>query len=372
MSKRVRVNISTAINASQIKRERRDGRDVLIVPSATLPDNIVMNRMMYPADEIAKSYHTLERTPAPLGHPSVNGRFVSAKDPEGLARGWIGAWNEKVRRDNGRVYLDKVIDIAVARQSDGGQAVLEAIEKGEPVHTSTGLYCLAEDSANSEYDYIAREIVFDHDAILLGEAGAATPAQGVGMMVNKAVGSDGKDVEVINSALDIAEDNLDWAGMHLLDSFERLEKASRWEQFKTKLLELLSKGKGIPETEQGDESMNDAQYKDLDAKVNTLAENQKTVNESLASIANSLKSLVDHQTAVVNSEKEKKDAEKAVLVNAVVKANLLTEAVANTLTIEALTELSAKAKPGKAAAISNGVELQTETKSGGFKLPAAS
>ena len=26
---------------------------------------------------------------------------------------------------------------------------------------------------------------FDHDAILLGEEGAATPSQGVGMMVNK-------------------------------------------------------------------------------------------------------------------------------------------------------------------------------------------
>lgn len=39
----VRVNIRTLANAGAIRREKRNGRDVVIVPSATLPDNIVMN-----------------------------------------------------------------------------------------------------------------------------------------------------------------------------------------------------------------------------------------------------------------------------------------------------------------------------------------
>ena len=135
MSKRVRVNITSKVNADSIKKLRRHGRDVMIVPSATLPDGIVMNGIRYDADEIEKSFRSLERTPAPLGHPEIEGMFVSASDPEGLARGWIGAWNENVRRENGRSCMDKVIDLSTANQTTGGKAVLEAIEKREPVHT---------------------------------------------------------------------------------------------------------------------------------------------------------------------------------------------------------------------------------------------
>jgi len=39
---------------------------------------------MYPADEIEKSYMSLNRAPAPLGHPLINSQFVSARDPEGI------------------------------------------------------------------------------------------------------------------------------------------------------------------------------------------------------------------------------------------------------------------------------------------------
>jgi len=67
--------------AGAIRREKLNGRDVIIVPSATLPDGIVMNDILYPAEEIERSYKGLERTPAPLGHPTINGKFVSARDP---------------------------------------------------------------------------------------------------------------------------------------------------------------------------------------------------------------------------------------------------------------------------------------------------
>src|SRR5690606_39194565 len=65
----VRVNVRSVANTAAIRREKRNGRDVIIVPSATLPDNVVMNGILYPAEEIAKSFKGLERTPAPLGHP---------------------------------------------------------------------------------------------------------------------------------------------------------------------------------------------------------------------------------------------------------------------------------------------------------------
>ena len=67
MPKQVRVNVKTAINSSGIRRERRDGRDYIIVPSATMPDNIVMNRVRYPADEIAKAFFVTGKQACAIG-----------------------------------------------------------------------------------------------------------------------------------------------------------------------------------------------------------------------------------------------------------------------------------------------------------------
>lgn len=131
--KQARINVRTRVNAASIRRERRAGRDVIVVPSATLPDGIVMNGVRYPAAAIEKGFGSLEGTPAPLGHPTVEGQFVSASDPRGMVRGFVGAWNENVRRESGRVLIDKVIDVEYAKQLDGGRAVLEAIEKGAPI-----------------------------------------------------------------------------------------------------------------------------------------------------------------------------------------------------------------------------------------------
>ena len=80
----VRVNVKTKVNAASIRREKRDGQDVLIVPSATMPDDIVMNRIKYPSAVIAKGYKTLEGTLAPLGHPMIGNKYVSAKEPAAL------------------------------------------------------------------------------------------------------------------------------------------------------------------------------------------------------------------------------------------------------------------------------------------------
>src|SRR5690606_31788859 len=131
----------------------------------------------------------------------------------------IGAWNENVRRENGKVYLDKIIDVEIANRSEGGKRVLEAIEKGKPIHTSTGLLANLEPVEEDDVDAVARNIEFDHDAILLDFAGAATPEQGVGMFVNSS--GEQEEVEVINSIWEDADREMDWA----MDSIVRaLEK----------------------------------------------------------------------------------------------------------------------------------------------------
>jgi len=184
----IRVNASAKVNNNDIRHIIHNNRPHIIVPSYTLPDNVVMNGGLYPAAEIAKSYKTLEDTPAPVGHPVLNGKFVKAKTIEAINAHHVGAWNKNVEQHDGRVYIEKWIDVEVAERSEQGRELLDAINKGMPIHTSTGLTCTREAVAGQAgYTWVARNMQFDHDAILFGEPGAATPADGVGLLVNRAV-----------------------------------------------------------------------------------------------------------------------------------------------------------------------------------------
>lgn len=184
----VRVNLRAAVNAADIRTETYNGREHLVLPSYTLPDNVVMNGGLYPADEIEKSYASLENTPAPMGHPQINGEYVSAYHPAAINGYYAGAFNRNVRRDGHRVYLEKWVDVEFAKTNAQGQALLSAIEAKQPIHTSTGVLLDPEPVTNAAagYKWIARNMRFDHDAILINEIGAATPEQGVGLFVNVA------------------------------------------------------------------------------------------------------------------------------------------------------------------------------------------
>lgn len=172
----------------EIKRVMHNGREHFVIPSFTLPDNVIMNGGLYPADEIAKSYKSLQGTLAPVGHPVVNGKPIVATSALAINAHYVGVWNEKVERDESskRVYIEKWVDIEFASKFPQGQRLLDAINAGMPLHTSTGLHCdreLVSDGA-AGYTWIARNMRFDHDAILFDEPGAATPESGVGLMVN--------------------------------------------------------------------------------------------------------------------------------------------------------------------------------------------
>lgn len=180
----IRVNLRTTVNSADIRREQHNGREHLVIPSYTLPANVVMNRGLYPGEEIDKAYAGLEGTLAPLGHPMLDGEYVSARTPEAINAYHVGAFNRNVEKRGNRVYVEKWIDTETAAQTEGGRRLLAAVATGEPIHTSTGVFLRREAAEGDGYDWIARDMNFDHDAILLDEAGAAGPDQGVGMMVN--------------------------------------------------------------------------------------------------------------------------------------------------------------------------------------------
>jgi hypothetical protein len=360
-NKRVRVNIRSVANTKAARQEMRNGRAVMVVPSATLPDDIVMNDIRYPAAEIASSYATLNRTPAPLGHPTINGQFVSASDPEGINIGYVGAWNENARRDGGRVFLDKVIDIEVANRSEGGKRVLAAINAGDAVHTSTGLYCdLAPAAEGDGCKWVASNMTFDHDAILLGEQGAATPEQGVGMMVN------GKQIEVINSAVDWADRDLDWAVTSVVEALEKRQKAGLVDRLKSLLIEAFAPLREKPLNEKDADMADEKQLEALSATVNALKEANDKIGETIANaVAAAVKPLIDAQATLTANAVAAEAAAKAELVAKVVKANLLSEDAAKATPVNVLTELVAKVAPGKAAAL-NGAPITGNATLGDF------
>jgi hypothetical protein len=204
--KKKMVQCSTVVNKNAVRREVINGVEHIIVSSYTLPDNVVMNGGLYPEDEIQASYKTLERTLAPIEHPhDADGNFLSASDPDAIHNFYAGAYNVNVKRENGRVHIDKQINVQEAMKTDRGKRLLDRIkeleenEKPRPIHTSVGLFLEVEElegpqtnAEGQEYQWIARNMVFDHDAILLDSVGAAQPSQGVGMAVN----AEGEQIEV--------------------------------------------------------------------------------------------------------------------------------------------------------------------------------
>ncbi|HFK3166429.1 hypothetical protein MLY16_011675 [Escherichia coli] len=193
MSKEL-IQVNTKLTANTIRRETYNGREHIVVPSYTLPFNIVMNREYYPEAEIIANYQSLEGTLAPLGHPTVDGKFVSAFSPEGLNTGFCGAWNRNVELRGNRVYVEKWVDVETASHSEQGRELLsrlEALEKGEskdPIWSSVAVYRqrmpATEDMKAQGADHVVKIMSIDHDAILLHEPPAASPEQGVGLMVN--------------------------------------------------------------------------------------------------------------------------------------------------------------------------------------------
>ena len=265
----------------------------------------------------------------------------------------VGAWNENVRRENGRVFLDKVIDVEVANRTEAGRGLMAAINEGKPIHTSTGLLAdLDTAPENSGAKYIAKDIIFDHDAILLNEQGAATPEQGVGMFVN----STGEKIEVVNSVLeDDAMRDLDWAADMAVRAVEKLGRASIVDRIKAAIVEALGDdGGGKLNLNNGESDMDEKKFNELSAEVKSLTESMSKIGDQIANaVATAVKPLTDNLAEIKANQDAKDTAELETLRTEIVKANLLDTDSAKELTLNAARALAKKAKPGKATGINN-------------------
>ncbi|MDU7096870.1 MAG: DUF2213 domain-containing protein [Enterobacter sp.] len=194
---------SLAINASNISTTIINGQEHYVIRGAVpIVDDIVMNGGLYPAEEINNSYQTMEGKLMPLPHPMVDGKYVSANDPRAINVYHVGAWAQNVSKSGDQVVMDVYINKAVAETKPDGKRLINRLDEmiggtnTDPIHLSTGLLTNKEkksgESKDKKYTWIARNMQFDHIAILLDEPGAGTPEEGVGMFVN----ADGQEGEV--------------------------------------------------------------------------------------------------------------------------------------------------------------------------------
>lgn len=199
---------SLAINASNISTTTINGQDHYVIRGAVpIVDDIVMNGGLYPAEEINNSYQTMERKLMPIGHPMVNGKYVSANDPQAVNDYYAGAWAQNVSKANDKVVMDVYVNKAVADTKPDGKRLIQRLDdmisgnNADPIHVSTGLLLNKEqkagESKQKKYSWVAHNMRFDHIAILLDEPGAGTPDEGVGMFVN----ADGQEADVEATSL---------------------------------------------------------------------------------------------------------------------------------------------------------------------------
>jgi hypothetical protein len=207
MSTRKRVHILTAVNAANVSKS---GGTYTIRDVCGAVDAIVMNGMLYPADQLAAGVATLNGKPAPAGHPKdAEGRFISAANGDALLSSYVGSVCRNARHVGGRTLVDIVVNEAQARAMPEGRAIVERLDAAisganvEPIHVSTGLFCepvqANGESGGQRYDRIATRIQYDHLAILLNERGAGTPEQGVGMFLNAAGQPEEVEAVVVNA-----------------------------------------------------------------------------------------------------------------------------------------------------------------------------
>lgn len=337
------AHIVTRVNASQIKKETINGEEHYRIPSATLPDDCVMNGGLYSAAEIEASYKGLEGTPAPLGHPKVGNQFVPARSPHAINKHWIGAWNENVRREGGRVLLDKVVNIRVANQTAEGRDLIRAIEKQQPIHTSTGLELEIKvangESKGKRYTWSAHNMQFDHDAILLGEPGAATPDEGVGMFVNAA----GDEAEVLQANVEFSDDEeyeIAAAAEHILRVADRAEhreqNKGRVERFVEAIMSAIG---GAPQSSQTTTTAN----------ANAPEGDMSLTKEDVISAVNEAMKARDEQiTSLVNGQKEQGETIKALKANADAAAKAESAKLDETLKANGWTDAELEGMPAAA------------------------
>jgi hypothetical protein len=196
------INANFQAEPAGVRRDVFEGREHIVVPVVMICDG-VLNGALVTQEEYGRHVESWNGRPVPVLHPERNGIPVSANQPDIIERNTIGLLFN-ARTDNGKLKADAWLDTQKAARLGYGDLVRQ-IEAGEVVEVSTGYF--ADDEARigtfngKEYRVIHRNIRPDHLALLPGEIGACSVADGCGTRVNSQEKQKGSFAMKVNEAM---------------------------------------------------------------------------------------------------------------------------------------------------------------------------
>lgn len=177
--------------SGKARRVTHNGRDFIVAPMTLLVSGVLngsKGALYYPLQEIAATYDAWNGFPIVVNHPFEMGRPVSARSPQIIEKYGIGhLYSAEVR--GGKLIAEGWFDVEKTRKVD--QRILNALERGQKIELSTGLFtdnhpAPAGATYNGRrFEYIARNYRPDHLAILPDSTGACSIEDGCGVLVNK-------------------------------------------------------------------------------------------------------------------------------------------------------------------------------------------
>lgn len=170
---------------AKAERITHSGREYLKVPVIAIKAG-VLNGELVPAEEIGRHVDSWAGRPVPIGHAyDEAGNPVTVNTPDRFAQSVAQFWNPRFEDDalKGEIWID-----ILKAKTLGGDALtaLQRLEANQMTEVSTGYFRDIQPEPGEHngkpYQGIARNLRPDHLALLLGETGACSIADGCGAM----------------------------------------------------------------------------------------------------------------------------------------------------------------------------------------------
>jgi hypothetical protein len=181
------TKVTMNLVGAQKRYETLEGKQYLVVPTVMLTEGVHAGSkgpLFYSKNQLSKNPVVWNHKPVVIYHPTLNGEGVTACDPNIVESQKVGTlfntgWD-------GRLKTESWLDEEKLKRLDN--RVLEAIQNGQMVEVSTGLYHDLDDTPGEfngkKYTAVVTNIQPDHLAILPDEKGACSIADGAGLLRN--------------------------------------------------------------------------------------------------------------------------------------------------------------------------------------------
>lgn len=190
MAERVLLSTNGQADVTSIRQEIFSGRAYTVVPVIAIVETVVFGANspgpeFATAQEFGKFPDSWNGRPVVLGHPKLNGIYVSANIPTVLEDYHMG-FMFNTRLDSKKLKTEAWIDNVRVEEAGGEfKDMLDRVNAGEAVEVSVGIFTevVARKGRYNQKDYegIWTNVVPDHLALLPpGEVGACSVADGCG------------------------------------------------------------------------------------------------------------------------------------------------------------------------------------------------